>query len=146
MTLIFRGASCVAATLLASPAMAARPMTIQDLLGAVRVSDPQLSPDGTLVAFVKTTTDIASGKRNGGIWVGPADGSGPARLLIGGEKTENTPRWAPDGRHIAFISTRSSGGDVFVADADGASVRQITKLGAVQAPMVFAPDGSKLAF
>src|SRR5262245_21840298 len=131
----------------ASPAAAARPMTIQDLIGAVRVSDPQLSPDGKLVAFVRTTTDVATGKRNADIWVVPADGSGPARQLIGGEKSENTPRWAPDGRHIAFISTRSSDGDLFMADADGRNVRQVTKLSSgVQPPMVFSPDGTKIAF
>src|SRR5262245_36164037 len=131
----------------ASPAAAARPMTIQDLIGAVRVSHPQLSPDGKLVAFVRTTTDVATGKRNADIWVVPADGSGPARLLVGGDKSENTPRWAPDGRHIAFISTRNSGGDIFIADADGSNIRQVTKLPAgVQPPMVVSPDGSKIAF
>jgi dipeptidyl aminopeptidase/acylaminoacyl peptidase len=141
------GACATAVLLLASPAAAARPMTIQDLLVAVRVSDPQLSPDGKLVAFVRTTTDVSSGKRNADIWVVAADGSAPPRLLIGGEKSENTPRWSPDGRHIGFISTRSSGGDLFLADADGNNVRQVTKLpSGVQPPMVFSPDGSKIAF
>jgi dipeptidyl aminopeptidase/acylaminoacyl peptidase len=45
-------------------------MTVQDLLAAIRVSDPQLSPDGRLVAFVRTTADLTSGKRNADIWVG----------------------------------------------------------------------------
>ena len=45
-------AACTAAILLSTPAFAARPMTIADLLGAVRVSEPQLSPDGKTVAFV----------------------------------------------------------------------------------------------
>jgi dipeptidyl aminopeptidase/acylaminoacyl peptidase len=145
---ISRGGACAAAVLLfAAPAAAARPMTIQDLIGAVRIADPQLSPDGKLVAFVRTTTDVPGGKRNADIWVVPADGSGPPRLLIGGEKAENTPRWSPDGKHIAFISTRSSGGDLFIADADGNNIRQITKLpSGVQPPLVFSPDGSRLAF
>jgi dipeptidyl aminopeptidase/acylaminoacyl peptidase len=148
MKSIFRGASCAAATLLlASPAMAGRPMTIKDLIGAVRVADPQLSPDGRLVAFVRTTTDVTTGARNADIWVVPADGSGAPRLLVGGEKSENTPRWSPDGRHIAFISTRASGGDLFIADADGNNVRQITRLpSGVQPPVVFSPDGSRIAF
>src|SRR5205807_3339622 len=94
MTPRFRAVAWTAALFfVASPAAAARPMTIQDLLTAVRVADPQLSPDGRQVAFVRTTTDLASGKRNSDIWVVPADGSGPSRLLIGGEKSENTPRW-----------------------------------------------------
>ena len=48
-------------------------MTIQDLLGAVRIADPQLSPDGKTVVFVRTTTDVATGKRNADIWSVPAD-------------------------------------------------------------------------
>jgi dipeptidyl aminopeptidase/acylaminoacyl peptidase len=131
---------------LASPATAARPMTIQDLLGAVRVSDPQVSPDGKLVAFVRTTTDVASGKRNADIWVVPADGTGPPRLLVGGEKTENTPVWTPDGR-LAFISNRDGEMQIYLADGAGGGIRQVTKIaGGVQPPMVISPDGSSIAF
>jgi dipeptidyl aminopeptidase/acylaminoacyl peptidase len=131
---------------LAYPALAARPMTIQDLLGAVRVSDPQVSPDGTLVAFVRTTTDVASGKRNADIWVVAADGSGPPRLLVGGDKTENTPRWTPDG-HLAFISNRDGEMQIYLADGAGGGIRQVTKIPAgVQPPMVVSPDGAAVAF
>src|SRR5688500_6137002 len=111
MTAIFRAALCTTALLSLSspaaaqrPAAAPRPMTIQDLLGAVRVGDPQLSPDGKQVAYVRTTTDVASGKRNTDIWIVPADGSTAPRLFIGGDKSESTPRWDPDGSRIAFIS------------------------------------------
>ena len=131
---------------LASPAAAARPMTIQDLLGAVRVADPQLSPDGKLVAFVRTTTDVATGKRNADIWVVPADGSGAPRLFVGGEKTENTPLWTRDGR-LAFLSNRDGEMQIYVADADGKGVRQVTKVAAgVQPPIVVSPDGASIAF
>src|SRR5499427_932227 len=122
-------------------------MSVNDLLTAVRVSDPQLSPDGKLVAYVRTTTDPATLKRNADIWVVAADGSAPPKLLVGGEKAENTPRWAPDGKHLAFISTRDGASQVYVADADGSHVRQVTKAeGGVQPPLVFSPDGSTLAF
>ena len=132
---------------LPSAVFAARPMTIQDLLGAVRVSDPQLSPDGRLVAFVRTTTDVGTGKRNADIWVVPADGSAAPKLLVGGDKAENTPRWDPDGSHIAFISTRDGDPQIYIANADGSNVRQFTKIaGGVQPPMVIAPDRTMIAF
>ena len=130
----------------ASPAIAARPMTITDLIGAVRVADPQLSPDGRLVAYVRTTTDVATGKRNADIWLVPADGSAPPRLLLGGDKTENTPRWTADGR-LAFISNRDGEMQIYLAAADGQNIQQFTKVVAgVQAPMVVAPDGKTIAF
>jgi len=122
-------------------------MTINDLLTAVRVSDPQISPDGKLVAFVRTTTDLTTGKRNADIWVVPADGSAPPRLLVGGDKTENTPRWDPGGEHLALISTRDGDPQIYIANADGTNVRQFTKVaGGVQPPMVVSPDRSMIAF
>jgi dipeptidyl aminopeptidase/acylaminoacyl peptidase len=148
MTALFRAAAGTAALLsLAAPAAAARPMTIQDLLGAVRVSDPQLSPDGRQVLFVRTTTDVATGKRNADIWIVPADGSAAPKLFIGGDKSENTPRWDPDGSHVAFISTRDGDPQIYIANADGSNVRQFTTMkGGVQPPMVVAPDRSMIAF
>jgi len=122
-------------------------MSINDLIAAVRVSDPQLSPDGRTVAFVRTTTDVTTGKRNADIWVVPADGSTAPKPLLGGEKTENTPRWSPDGTHLAFISNRDGEMQIYLADADGGNVRQVTKVAAgVQPPMVFSPDASLIAF
>src|SRR4051812_21987367 len=111
-----------AGLLAAAPAFAARPMTIADLLAAVRVGDPQLSPDGRTVAFTRTTTDVATGKRNTDIWVVAADGASPPKALIATDKTENTPRWLPDGR-LAFISNRDGEMQVYVADAGGGNVR-----------------------
>ena len=130
-----------------STPLSARPLSLTDLLGAVRVADPQVSPDGTLVAFVRTTTDVATGRRNADIWVVPSDGSAPPRLLVGGEKSENTPRWSPDGRRIAFLSNRDGAANLYLADADGGNVRPVTRLAAgVQPPVVFSPNGAMLAF
>ena len=139
--------ACAVALLVPAGAEAARPMTIQDLLTAIRVTDPQLSPDGRLVAFVRTTTDLSSGKRNADIWIVPADGSAAPKALVTGDKSETTPRWTPDGRHVLFISTRDGEPQVFIADADGGNVHKLTKIAAgVQEPLVVAPDGQSMAF
>ncbi|HEY2431840.1 MAG TPA: S9 family peptidase [Vicinamibacterales bacterium] len=141
-------AACAAAVSCPVPAFAARPMTINDLLAAVRVSEPQLSPDGRTVAYVRTTTDLATGRRNADIWVVAADGSSPPRLLVGGEKTETSPRWSPDGKTLAFLSNRDGAElQVYVAGADGGGIRQVTKIAAgAQPPLLFSPDSSRLAF
>ena len=147
-------AACAGLSLLAVvvlwPAMpdaqGGRAMAIDDLIGAVRVADPQLSPDGRTVAYVRTTTDLKSGRRNADLWVVPADG-GTAKELVGGDKSENTPRWSRSGKQLAFISTRDGDPQVYLADADGSSVRKITELAkGVQPPLVFSADGTRIAF
>ena len=92
-------------------AQGGRAMTIDDLIGAVRVADPQLSPDGRMVAYVRTTTDVKSGRRNADLWVVPAEG-GAAKELVGGDKSENTPRWSPSGKAagVHLHSRRRSSG------------------------------------
>jgi dipeptidyl aminopeptidase/acylaminoacyl peptidase len=124
-----------------------RAMTINDLITTIRVGDPQLSPDGKRVAFTRTTTVADSGRRNSDIWVVSADGSTPARQLIGGDRSENTARFLPDGKRMAFISNRDGAPQVYVTDAEGRDVKQVTKLsGGVQTPLVVSPDGRKVAF
>src|ERR1043166_8800163 len=61
---------------------AKRAMTLDDLLTAVRVGDPQVSPDGKRVLFTRTTTAMPAGTRNADIWVVAADGSTPSRAFI----------------------------------------------------------------
>src|SRR6059036_1050006 len=104
-----------------------RPMTIDDLITAIRVSEPRISPDGKQVMFTRTTTALDSGRRNADIWSVPADGSAPSNELIGGDKTENSPRFTPDGRHIAFISNRDGAAQVYLADAGGGGVSRLRK-------------------
>jgi dipeptidyl aminopeptidase/acylaminoacyl peptidase len=132
---------------LAAPAFAGRPMTVEDLLTAVRVTDPQLSADGRLVAFVKTVTDPASLKRNADVWVVPADGSAPERPLTRSGTSDTSPRFSPDGKTLAFVSTRSGSAQVFVLELAGGEARKVTDVpGGVQPPLVFSPDGKRLAF
>jgi dipeptidyl aminopeptidase/acylaminoacyl peptidase len=124
-----------------------RPMTIDDLITAVRVSDPQLSPDLTRVLYVRTTTDGKTGKRNADIWSVPADGSASPKEFIGGDAADTTPRYSTDGKHVAFISSRDGAPQVYVADANGGAARKVTALSmGVQPPLVFSADGNHVAF
>lgn len=136
--------------LIAAPAAAqqtGRAMAIDDLITAVRVSDPQVSPDGRTVVYVRMTTDPKDGRRNADIWMVPADGSSAPKSFIAGEKSENTPRFSPDGKRIAFISTRDGDPQIYIADADGTNPRVLTKLAAgAQPPLVWSGDGRRIAF
>ena len=150
-TFVRAAAACAVAaglTLTVAGQGARRAMTIEDLIVAPRVGDPQLSPDGRSVLFVQTTTDGKTGRRNADIHSVPADGSGDAKAILGGDRSENTPRWSPDGKRIAFFSNREGDStQVFLANADGGDVRKLTDVAnGAQGPLVWSSDATRLAF
>ena len=127
-------------------AQARRPMAIEDLITAVRVGDPQLSPDGRRVLFTRTTTDASAGRRNADIWTVPADGSAPPTPFITSPRGDDTPRYLPDGG-VAFLSSRDGATQVYVADGSGANVRAVTHQAAgAQGPLVVSPNGRMVAY
>jgi dipeptidyl aminopeptidase/acylaminoacyl peptidase len=139
-----------AAALLLAPtgrAQSRRALSLTDLLTAVRVTEPALSPDGRLVAFVRTTTDVASGKRNADIYVVPSDGSAPPRLLAGGTSMESTPQFLPDGKRVVYISDANKTPQVYIVNLEGGEPKPVTslKLGVAE-PLIPSPDGRFVAF
>ncbi len=124
-----------------------RAMTVEDLIVAPRIADPRLSPDGKTVLFVRTTTDGKTGARNADVFAVAADGTSEPKALLEGSKSENTPRWSPDGKRIAFLSNRDGATQIYVADADGGNVKKVTALHAgAQPPFIWSHDGSRIAF
>src|SRR5215212_7924819 len=90
--------------LAAAPASAAdkrRPMKLEDLYKFKRVSDPEISPDGKLVAYAVTDVDLEGNTSASALWLAPADGKGKPRQLTTNKKDRH-PRWSPDGKQIAF--------------------------------------------
>ncbi len=139
-------AICVA-TLLCSAhaAVAARPMTLDDLFALRRVADPQISPDGKTVAYVLTTVDLAKNATVATIWLAPTDG-GPPRQLTGGPKHDRHPRFSPDGRRIVFESDRSGESQLWIIDTAGGEARQLTTIATEARGGIWSPDGKQIAF
>ncbi|HYP52300.1 MAG TPA: S9 family peptidase [Pyrinomonadaceae bacterium] len=118
-----------------------RPFTIQELLVARRVSDPQLSPDGRTVAYTITDTDKAANQRTTQIYLIPVEGGEP-RQLTSGTPSSSAPRWSPDGRTIAFLR----GGQIWTVSPAGGDARQVTNISTGADGHVWSPDGKWFAF
>lgn len=126
-------------------AQAKHPITFNDLISIGRVSDPQISPDGKLVAFVITYYSTETNRGDSDIWVVPFSGGEP-RKLTNSKGADFHPRFSPDGKRLAFISTRSGKPQVWVLPLEGGEARQITHLWTGANLVEWSPDGKYLAF
>ncbi len=129
----------------AAAAQDRHPITFDDLMAMGRVSDPQISPDGQWVAYSVARYDKAKNTGNSDIWLVPLAG-GPARQLTLSEKRDNHPRFSPDGRKIAFISSRDGSPQIWILDMLGGEARKLTSLTTGADGVMWSPDGQHVAF
>ncbi len=122
-----------------------RPFTFDDLMAIRRLGDPQVSPDGRWVAFTVTTIDKAQNTRNTDIWLVPTAGGEP-RQLTTHPAADARPRWSPDGRKLAFISTRDGTSQIWVMDVTGGEPERLTRFPTGASGVLWSPDGRHLAF
>ena len=83
-----------------------RGITPEDYFAFEFVSDPRISPDGKLVAYVLTRVDRAQNRRNSAIWMATTDGSRAPWQFTTSPQSSTAPRWSPDGQWLAFLSSR----------------------------------------
>lgn len=98
-------------------------------------AEPSLSPDGRELAFSSA----------GDIWVAPAAG-GDARLVVGHTANDYRPRWSPDGGKLAFVSTRSGNGDIYVLDLASSALTRLTFDDGPEQLDAWSPDGRYVYF
>ena len=122
-----------------------RRFTIDDLLKVRRVGDPQVSPKGDLVAFTITDVDRIANKSITQIYLVPI-GGGEVRQLTNDEHSSVSPRWAPDGEKLAFISARDGEDQIWTIDVSSGALKKITTLSTGAGDPIWSPDGKLLAF
>jgi dipeptidyl aminopeptidase/acylaminoacyl peptidase len=148
---------------------AKHPFTFEDMMKLKRVGDPQVSPDGKWVIFSVVDVDLDANTKTPHIWIAPltTDHVGTAapgrpaeqssassvsaeRILIADQDADR-PRWAPDGKRFAFLSTKEGGSQVWVANFDGAAgnvtgTHRLTDFATEASGELWSPDGKNILF
>ena len=122
-----------------------KPFDVNALLELKRIGDPEISPDGKLVAFTVQTVDAAANKKPVQVWIVPLEGGEPRQITQDGESNQR-PRWSPDSRRIAYLSDRAGSSQIWMMDPDGRNATQVTNLATEADGHLFSPDGKNLLF
>ena len=119
-----------------------------DVAGLVDVGDPRLSPDGRTVAFTVTTVDIEENDYRARIWLADVDGSTKPHPFTRGQRTDQHPRWSPDGQFLAFTSKRDDDCIrlMVIPVAVGGEVRTVATSEEDITELEWSPDGTRLAY
>ncbi|MGH7605280.1 MAG: TolB family protein, partial [Gemmatimonadaceae bacterium] len=135
----------------ASSAQSKRLITESDLFKFVWAADPQISANGSQVAFVRVNVNEDKDRYETQIFVVPTDGSAVPRPLTSG-RNDRAPRWSPDGRELAFVRTpeavdgKSKPAQIYLMSMDGGEARALTDAGKGASSPVWSPDGRTIAF
>lgn len=125
---------------------ARRLITARDLYRIVYVDEPRVSPDGRHVAWTHLQPQEFSNDYRSNVWLSPTDGGPAIQLTRGG--VDSCPRWSPDGRTLAFISSRSGAAQLYLLPvaAPGGEARQLTCMPRGVTQPAWSPDGRHIAF
>src|SRR4029077_486515 len=115
-----------------------------DMIQMHRVGDPTISPDGKWVAFAVATPDMSANRNASNIWVASTVGGEAMQLTQSGH--DSSPAWSPDGKTLAFLSSRDGSSQVYVLSMDGGEAHAVTHLSTGADMVRWSPDGKAIVF
>ena len=137
--------AALAASLCANAqAPAKHPITFDDMIQLHRVSAPQISPDGKWVAFAVSTPDMQANRNASNLWLISTAGGAPVQLTQSGH--DSAPAWSPDGKTLAFLSSRDGNSQVYLLSMSGGEPKKLTTLSTGADLFQWSPDGRTIAF
>ena len=117
-----------------------------DIFELELAADPQISPDGSRIAYVRRSMDIMSDRSVSNIWIIDTDGDNH-RPLLSGARDYDSPRWSPSGDRIAYVSTVGKrGSQIHVRWMDTGQTAVLTNVRRAPSSITWSPDGEQIAF
>jgi dipeptidyl aminopeptidase/acylaminoacyl peptidase len=140
-----------AATAIATPPTAApatgpdRYFTGSDIFNIEWASDPEISPDGRTIAYVRESNDIMTDKARPSIWLIDV-ATGQQRPLVDGTGSYFSPRWSPDGTRLAYVAAEGGSPQLYVRWMGSGESARITGLPNSPGGLAWSPDGRRIAY
>ncbi len=140
-------ASALSAPAAAAPATGPNPtFTGADLFHLTVPADPQISPDGRSIAYVRQSADIMTDRMRSTIWLVDV-ATGKQRPIVAGAGSHFSPRWSPDGTRLAYISPADGGApQLFVRWMANGEQARVTGLPNSPNSIEWSPDGRQIAY
>lgn len=151
LTLLLAASACLIAVpvAIAEPAWAqlpgSRTLTAQDLFSLEQATDPQVRPGGKQVVYVRASNDINADRARRSISIVDA-ATGAQSPLVTGPGNHMSPRWSPDGKRLAYVSTAEGGAQLFVRWMDTGATARVAVLPEGPDSIAWSPDGRSIAF
>jgi dipeptidyl aminopeptidase/acylaminoacyl peptidase len=124
---------------------ASHKLTAMDEFQLQLPTDPQISPDGKKIVYVRRFADPATDKRYSNLWIINADGT-DHRPLTTGNRSDASPRWSPDGSRVAYLSDADGKQQIYIRWMDSGQTARITNLEQSPDAINWSPDGKMLSF
>lgn len=123
-----------------------KPFSRMDVFELEWVQDPQISPDGSRIVYMRRGMDKMKDRRTSRLWIINSDGSGHMKLTHR-DVNESNPRWSPDGSRIAFSSSaEGNGSEIYVFWVESGKMARVTQLERSPNGLSWSPDGKQIAF
>src|SRR5437660_551956 len=120
-------------------------LTVMDEFQIQTPTDPQISPDGKKIVYVRRFADRATDKRYANLWIINSDGT-DHRALTTGNRSDSSPHWSPDGTRIAYLSDADGKTQIYIRWMDTGQTARITDLEDSPEAIAWSPDGKMLSF
>jgi acylaminoacyl-peptidase len=120
-------------------------LRLADVFQLEYAADPQISPDGQRIVYVRSFMNIMDDRRRSNLWIVNSDGS-DHRPLTSGNENHRSPRWSPDGQRLIYISGEEESSQIFCRWMDTGQTARLTRVPHSPRNIAWSPDGRYIAF